>query len=410
MNILERSATDASTNSVLNRRSFLTGAIGVALSNSLMGCTGQVRQTLSLRLLNGSVPAQIVSEFRKHLKQSATPAALDIAIEAQIEPLFELLQTWKRKGQTDTSASDRFGWIPFVSKRSSTTVPDLVTLGDYWLDKAIQQELLQPLDPTQLQGWEQLPPAWKALVTRPTPGQKTGDRVWGAPYRWGSTVIAYRQDIFRERGLKPPTDWSDLWRSDLRGHISLLDQPREVIGLTLKKLGKSYNTADLNAVPNLKAELTSLNQQVKLYSSDAYLQPLLLGDTWLAVGWSTDVLPLAQRSNTIAAVVPKAGTALWADLWVRPATSAPTIPSLVNEWISFCWQPAIAGQLSLLSRATSPVVLEMPPDRLPPALQQNPVLLPEIAARQASEFLKPLDRATVDQYQVLWQTLRQVVG
>ena len=392
-----------------SRRTLLTGAISLTLGNLLMGCSGQSSQSLSLRVLNGSIPPQLVGAFRKHLQQTATSGALDVAVEPQLAPLFELLQTWKRKGQADASTSSWFSWVPFLGKRASAVVPDLITLGDYWLEKAIQQELLQPLDPAQLQGWEQLPPEWKALVTRRASGQ-TIDRVWGAPYRWGSTVIAYRQDLFKEKGLQPPTDWSDLWRSDLRGHISLLDQPREVIGLTLKKLGQSYNTTHLQAVPQLKAELTALNQQVKLYSSDSYLQPLLLGDTWLAVGWSTDILPLTQHNQTIAAIVPKAGTALWADLWVRPAVTKPELSSLVAAWISFCWRPEIATQLSLLSRAASPAVLAIAPADLPTALRQDPILLPDAATRQASEFLKPLDRATAEEYQVLWQHLRQVVG
>jgi putative spermidine/putrescine transport system substrate-binding protein len=398
------SATANSPLQQMSRRSFLTGPIGLTLGQLVMGCSGQNRQTLNLRVLNGSIPAQIVGEFRQHLKQASPSGALNLAIETQLQPLFERLQTWKRNGQVD--APNGFGWVPFVGDRTSAAVSDLVTLGDYWLEKAIQQELIQPLDPKQLQGWEQLPPAWQALVTR-SASANTKPRVWGAPYRWGSTVIAYRQDIFKEKGLQPPTDWSDLWRSDLRGHISLLDQPREVIGLTLKKLGQSYNTPNPDAVPQLKAELTALNRQVKLYSSDAYLQPLLLGNTWVAVGWSTDILPVMRRNATIAAIVPKAGTALWADLWVRPTAAKPELSSLVADWISFCWRPEIASQLSLLSRAASPALLGLPTANLPAALRQDPVLLPEATIQQASEFLESLDRATADQYQALWHHLRQ---
>ncbi|MBW4473795.1 MAG: extracellular solute-binding protein [Stenomitos rutilans HA7619-LM2] len=370
-----------------------------------MGCSGQKAQTLSLQVLNGSIPPQIVGAFHKHLRESSSSGSLSLAIEPQLQPLFEKLQTWKRQGQAEAPASGAFGWIPFLGKRSHPAA-DLVTLGDYWLDKAIQQGLIQPLDPKQLPGWEALPRAWKTLVTK-RDSVASAAKVWGAPYRWGSTVIAYRQDIFKEKGLKPPTDWADLWRSDLKGHISLLNQPREVIGLTLKKLGQSYNTPHPEAVPQLKAALTALNQQAKLYSSNAYLQPLLLGETWVAVGWSTDILPLVQRSPTIAAVVPKAGTALWADLWVRPAVAAPALSTLAADWISFCWRPEIASQLSLLSRAASPAVLETSIADLPPALRQNTVLLPDAAIREKSEFLQSLDRATADQYQALWLHLRQ---
>lgn len=390
------------------RRSFLMGTISVALGQLLVGCSGQTPQTLNLHVLNGSIPPQVLGAFRKHLQRSSLSGSLSLEIEPQLQPLFELLQLWKRKGKADTAPSGWFGAVPFLGKRSHLDVADLVTLGDYWLDKAIQQDLIHPMNPKQLAGWEQLPQVWKTLVTRSDAPSKAA-QVWGAPYRWGSTVIAYRRDILHEKGLQPPTDWADLWRSDLQGRISLLDQPREVIGLTLKKLGKSYNTANPETLSELKSELAALNRQVKLYSSSAYLQPLLLGDTWVAVGWSTDILPTMQRSPTIAAVVPKAGTALWADLWVRPAVASLELSTLVTEWISFCWQPEIASQLSLLSRATSPVVLERPSAELPPALRQNAILLPETATLEKSEFLKPLDRASVDQYQVLWRHLRQVV-
>ncbi|XHX77776.1 MAG: extracellular solute-binding protein [Stenomitos frigidus ULC029] len=398
----------SNSSALINRRSFLAGAGSIALSNLLLGCSGQNRQTLKLRLLNGSMPPQIVGAYRKHLQQASIAGSLKIAIEPQLQATFDALQAWARSGQPDPSATDRFDWVPFIGKQSKP-VPDLVTIGSYWLEKAVQQTLIQPLDPKQLAGWESLPTDWKALVTR-TSATKTTEQLWGAPYRGGSTVIAYRQDIFKEKGLPPPTDWSDLWRSDLRGHISLLDQPREVIGLTLKKLGQSYNIANLETVSTLPAELTSLHQQVKLYSSDAYLQPLLMGDTWLAVGWSTDLLPLTQRNQTLAVVVPKSGTALWADLWVRPAAAQAELFSLAADWIGFGWRPDIAIQLSLLSRTISPVVLTMPPAKLPDELRQNPVLVPDAKTQAASEFLQPLDRATVLQYQALWQRLRQKVG
>lgn len=38
----------------------------------------------------------------------------------------------------------------------------------------------------------------------------------------------------------------------------------------------------------------------------------------MAVGWSSDVLPVAKRLSNVAVIVPKSGTSLWADLWVSP--------------------------------------------------------------------------------------------
>jgi putative spermidine/putrescine transport system substrate-binding protein len=389
----------------MNRRLFIASVAGLALGNLLAGCSGKNQSTLRVLLLNGSIPPQILDEFRSFAKQLSSNTTLDFAPEPQLQTLFSLLQAWKKQGNQSTSSSGFPSWVPVLGK-SASEIPDLVTLGSYWLEKAVQQKLVQPLDLNQLKNWNQLPPKWKELVTYDSPKPSDSKRSWGAPYRWGTTVIAYRQDIFKEQGLALPTDWSDLWRSDLRGRISLLDQPREVIGLILKKLGKSYNLSNLNSVPALEAELKSLQPQVKYYSSDSYLQPLLLGDTWVALGWSEDVVSVMKRSPTIAAVVPKSGTALWADLWVRPASGATTISPLVSEWINFCWRPNIASQLSVLSGATSPIILD-DRENQPPSLRANPLLLPDEQILELSEFLQPLSPATVQQYQALWKTLRQ---
>lgn len=56
--------------------------------------------------------------------------------------------------------------------------------------------------------------------------------------------------------------------------------------------------------------------QVRLFDSAHYLKAFGVGDVWVAVGWSSDVLPVAKRMSNVAVVVPKSGTSLWADLWV----------------------------------------------------------------------------------------------
>jgi putative spermidine/putrescine transport system substrate-binding protein len=386
----------------MDRRSFLTKASGLLLSTALTGCSGSAPTELRVRVLKGSIPAQLPSEF---LKQAAGSIALNFKPESPPQRLFNLLQTWQQPVPSS-------GWalpfsIPFIYDKSADVVPDLVTLGDYWLTIAIRQNLIQPLNLAQQQQWQQLPTAWRQHFMRNDQGELAAQgQIWGAPYRWGSTVMVYNRDIFRQKNLPLPTDWGDLWRPDLKGQIALLDQPREVIGLTLKKLGYSYNTPDLNAVPNLEQELRTLGQQVKFYSSDHYLQSLILGDTWLAVGWSSDVLNTLRQNPAIAAIVPLAGTALWADLWVQPRL-APAKADWLTQWIEFCWQPATVAKLAEVSRAASPMLVVSDRAKLPASVQSNALLLPDAAILDRSEFLAPLTATTAAQYRAQWETLRQ---
>ncbi len=395
---------------MINRRTFLRSTGTLSLSLLAAGCSSGDRPALQVRLLKNSIPAQLLPDFRRYLqKQGPANAQLDFKPEAQLANLFALLQEWQRSAQSPPAKP--LLPLPFISPNQAALPPDLLTLGDAWLAVAIRQGLIQPLQPQAWSAWNQMPQRWRTVVTRNRQGQLDAHgQVWAAPYRWGATVIAYRKDLLAERKLPPPTDWADLWRPDLKGQISLLDQPREVIGLTLKKLGKSYNTPDLTLVPQLKPELQSLHRQTKFYSSNSYLQPLLLGDTWVAVGWSTDIVPLLQQNQPIAVVIPPSGTLLSADLWVHPTRSTAvkaSDPTLLDRWINFCWQPETVQQLSLLGTAPSPLWQPGQGANLEEAERHNPGLLTPESILQRSDFLEPLTEATVEQYRSLWAVVRR---
>lgn len=270
---------------MITRRQFFVISTAITASQLLSAC-GDPTGTLNVMMLQGSIPTQLVAAFRQTLAKNNP---IKFKPEAQLTRIFNLLETWKN------GESPR-GWglerIKNIWPRSSTQA-DLVTLGNSWLENAIAEELIQPLDINELAGWTSLDPRFQKLVTK-------DGKIYAAPYRWGNTVIAYRKDKLQEFNKDRVekleiTDWADLWRPELAGQISLLDNYREIIGLTLKKLGHSYNSSNLTAITNLESELATLHQQVKFYSSTKYLQPLALGDLWAAVGWSTDILPLVRR-------------------------------------------------------------------------------------------------------------------
>ncbi|MDY7021781.1 MAG: extracellular solute-binding protein [Cyanobacteriota bacterium] len=373
----------------MKRRNFLLGTTAITLGSLATGCS---RTTpLQIELLKGSVPVQMVSRFRR---EQSTPAMMDFIPRTQLQDLYKQLQ----RGKEETTDQ---------SNQRNQQPPDLVMIGDYWLSEAVQQNLLQPLDPQVWEQWNQLPQQWQDLVRRSPKGEFDPEgQIWAAPYRWGTTVIAYRLEEFEALGWTP-NDWEDLWREEIRDRFSLLDSARETIGLTLKKLGFSYNTLNLDQVAGLEDELQQLHRHVKLYDSDTYLKPLITGDTWLAVGWSSDFPEKVRRQHKLGVVVPASGTALWSDLWVQPISEKPpSETTLIQQWIDFCWKPEIATQMSILTDTTSPIVSQLSPSQLPEALQQNSLLLPKAEILEQSEFLRPLPKLTLTQYQELWKKIR----
>ncbi len=383
---------------MLSRRSFLSGSLStLAISNFLTGCTDK-NVALTILLLQDSIPPQIIGNFRA---SGNLTGAVSIKPEAQLKTLFAALENWQAPKNTSNSSLNPFSW----NRQESPVIADLVSLGDSWLARAIQGNLIRPLNLLENAGWQKLPHQWQQIVERNEQGMlATGGKIWAAPYRWGVTAIAYNKDKFADLGWTP-TDWSDLWRTELRDRISIVDQPREVIGLTLKKLGYSYNTNNLNSVSALKSELLTLNQQIKFYSSDYYLQPLVVEDTWLAVGWSNEIYALRSSYPNIEVVIPRSGTAIWADIWVQPK-GAPDNSKLVQQWIDFCWQLSSAQQISLFTDAASPIILSQSPENLAKAIVNNPLLRIEPSILEKSEFLHPLTEKNEREYLDLWREIR----
>ncbi|KAH9687654.1 spermidine/putrescine-binding periplasmic protein [Citrus sinensis] len=239
-------------------------------------------------------------------------------------------------------------------------------------------------------------------------------KIWAAPYRWGTMAIGYKKSKFQNHNLAPIEDWKDPWRPELAGRISMVNSPREVIGSVLKYMGASYNSNNIDlqvaggkiAVQQNLALLANqgdsrCNQvdpgkfnkvlvwcieiglcnsrvfQVRLFDSTHYLKAFGIGDVWVAVGWSSDVLPAVKRMSNVAVVVPKSGASLWADLWAIPAASRLETkqiggqvrgPSpLIHQWIEFCLQTARA----------LPFKQEVIPGASPSALESTLVKLPE---------------------------------
>ena len=365
----------------LDRRQFLTYLGTLAASGALAGCSSPLgaADELYLQVLEKSLPPQALGRFRRQ------GGRVRISLVPQLTDGLTALQDLTA-GVADGSGR---GWRQWLPGGSGSGTPDLLTLGDTWLSEAIAAELLQPFAaedwalPEQWPGWQR----WQQVI------QRDGN-IWGVPYRWGTAVLAYRRDKL----AWTPTRWEDLWRPALHERLSLPDAPRLPIGLTLKTLGASVNEPDLEGVAGLRAKLSRLHEKTKYYSSQDYLQPLVLGDTWMAVGWSADVLALARQYPNIGAVVPAEGTILWADLWVRPRQSTPTaLSQRARDWLAFCGQPETAQLLARFARGGSPSTF--------PEVDISDLAV-EPGAMDRSEFLLPLSETVWEQYRSLWLAMR----
>jgi spermidine/putrescine-binding protein len=126
---------------------------------------------------------------------------------------------------------------------------------------------------------------------------------------------------------------------------------------TLHLLHAGFNTtrADLASagisLDDARDAVRALRRQARLFSCQDHVRALLAGDVWLAVGSSSDLVLLGERTPSVELLAPADGTSLWADIWCVPARAShghlqsgpsPILPS----WLEFCTSPARADVLA----------------------------------------------------------------
>ncbi len=402
------STLNSQLSTTMQRRSFLITLGSLALGSGLNGCQGRDLATLRVVALKSSLPPQLIGEFSKSI--SPTPK-VEVVPEGQFTDIFTQLQTWYKTGEAEAKGLK----VPLVPPaKGAEYIPSLVGMGDAWLPTAIAEKLIQPIDPKNIPTWSRLDPRWRELVQRDESGKhnSTG-QVWAVPYSWGTTVIIYRKDKLAAENIPIPQDWADLWQPKLNQRISLLDRSREVIGLTLKKLGYSYNQAEIGQISSLKSELEKLDRQVKFYSADNYLQPLIMGDTWVAVGWSGDAIELTQNNPNIGAIVPRSGTALSANLWVQPTVKnnagRSELTKLTYQWLDYCLQLRSSNEISLLTTGTAPLLTSINATEILPDVRNNRLVLPPKSILDKSDFIYPLSSTSQSQFDRLWREIRREI-
>ncbi|MEM9567642.1 MAG: extracellular solute-binding protein [Cyanobacteria bacterium P01_E01_bin.34] len=380
--------------SAFSRRQLLQGLAVSGAALALGGCGSVEAKRLDIITLRSTFPGSIRRDFG-----AVSPLPTSFFPVDNRSQLFQILTP------LEPSSGGLSGWLGSL-QRAVFPPPQILSLsllGSGWFDAAIAQNLLIPLADSEFPASvkDRLPPVWQQATLRQ-------EKLWGLPWNWGVTAIAYD----RTQVSAPIEDWEDLWRSELAKKVALPDSPREVVGLTLKSLGQSYNSslADVDAQLGASAlveRLVSLNAQALTYSSEDYLPALLLGDAAAVVGWSSDLYQLARVDRRFEVVIPKSGTALWWDVWVLPRqlnveSDMSELQELAQAWFEFL----LSGDIPRRSVVTSrqPIPIDVPLDQLPDGLQTRLAFQPGVLEK--GELLQPLGDHESRRYLELWRQMR----
>jgi len=192
-----------------------------------------------------------------------------------------------------------------------------------YIQPAIQQQLVQPLDISKIPNYKYVYQALRAL-----PDDKSGGKVYGVPWMWGTTSLWYNPQVIKG-GVN---SWAALWNQKYKGKMSFFDDPTTAVMTAALYLHENPQHPNLNKV---KAALiaqkkldvsywASWDDWKKLFSA----KQIVLGNVWS--GPATTAMAAHQP---LRYVLPKEGAVGWVDNWTM-VKNAPN-PALAYKWINY---------------------------------------------------------------------------
>jgi spermidine/putrescine transport system substrate-binding protein len=255
---------------------------------------------------------------------------------------------------------------------------DVVVINEARLTDYSRRGWLSLLDPQRMPNLRHLDPRWSSFRSAPAG--------YAVPYFFGTTGIAYRSD----RVPEPITRWQQIFRPPeaLRGKIVMINNARETIGMALKALGHSANSTDSLQLDAAEDLLLAQRPYVKDYTYPTLDEhsDLVTGQVWAAMMYNGDALALMAHNPHIVYVVPEEGGGIWIDYLTVLQSS--THKALAMDFINFLHEPDNAAKVARFVRFATPN--QAAEKLLPPEFLDDPLIYPNAAALQKSEFLTDL--------------------
>jgi spermidine/putrescine transport system substrate-binding protein len=162
------------------------------------------------------------------------------------------------------------------------------------------------------------------------------DLRWGVPYMWNSTGIVYNRAQAAE-----PRGWAGLWSPALRGRLTMLDDPEDVIGACLQKLGLPFGSIDERQLADAKSEAVRQKPLLRAYLNAEVRDQLVSGDVLAAQLWSTTAAQAIRGNPNLGFVYPEEGYPLYCDCAVILRESSRY--ELAHDFLEFLLQPDVAA-------------------------------------------------------------------
>ena len=208
---------------------------------------------------------------------------------------------------------------------------DVICPSDYMIQRMIENDLLSEINFDNIPNLKNIGKQYLEQSRQFDPENK-----YSVPYCWGTVGILYNKMMVDE----PVDSWSILWDPKYKDNILMQDSVRDAFGVTLKYLGYSLNSIDLDELTEAKNLLIEQKPLVQAYVIDQVRDKMIGNEAALGVIYSGEAIYTQKENPNLEYVIPKEGSNIWIDYWVIPKNAEHK--ENAEKFINFLCRPDIA--------------------------------------------------------------------
>ncbi|MDD4080730.1 MAG: spermidine/putrescine ABC transporter substrate-binding protein [Eubacteriales bacterium] len=263
---------------------------------------------------------------------------------------------------------------------------DVILASDYALNMLRKDGQLLKLDKELLPNYDNLDPAFLSKYY-------DENNEYTVPYTAGTPLIVYNP-AFVDIEI---TGYESLWDPALKDSIVVIDDARNIIGITLKTLGYSFNTTDDNQLEEAREKLARLRPNIRAFNYDTPHNDLISGDASVGYMFTPFVLLAMDGNPELQVVYPEEGMGFGIDSLVISA-DAPH-PANAHKLLNFLLDAEVAGNTAGMQYYLSPV--EAAFSFIPEYLRDNPAINIPDEILGETEFIMDVGEYE-SRYQEIW--------
>lgn len=263
---------------------------------------------------------------------------------------------------------------------------DVIIASDYAVNIIRKAGLLEKLDKTLITRYDSLDPVLLSPYFDP-------DNEYSVPYMSGTPLIVYNPDYVDME----ITGYESLWDERLRDNVVVMDDARNIIGITLKTLGYSFNTTDDEALLQAAEKLAQLRPNIRAFNSETPYMDLVSGECAVGYMYGQYASICLQENPELQVVYPQEGVGFGIDSLVIPKGAKH--PENAHLFIDFLLKPEIAAQTAQTQPFRSPVPAAS--EYLPSSFLEDPAINVPSQLLEQAEFIQDLGDLET-KYQNIW--------